>query len=87
MTGMLALGGLFLAGLAFVSLMLAAVLFLLKSVLWLVLLPFRLLMWTVGAVLLFVGTAALVLAPLLPFVIFGALVYGIVRLIRRPAMA
>ena len=98
MTGFLTLGGLVLAGFAFVSLMLAFVVIFVKSVLWFVLLPFRLLVWSLGAVLMLVGTAigigvalvvglALILAPLVPFVIFGALVYGLVRLIRRPSTA
>jgi len=98
MTGFLALGGLLLAGFAFLSLMLAFVLFLVKSVFWLVLLPFRLLFWGVGAVLMLVGTAvgigvalvvglALIIAPLLPFLILAALVYGLVKLVRSPATA
>jgi hypothetical protein len=96
MTGFLALGGMLLAGLAFVSLLFAFVVIFFKAMLWLVFLPFRLLFWGLGAVLALVGTAigivvalvvglALILAPLLPFLIFAALVYGLVRLIRRPA--
>lgn len=92
MTGFLALGGLMLAGFAFLSLMLAFVVMAVKAVFWLVFLPFRLLMWTVGAVAMLVGTAiaivigvAVLLAPLLPLVILGAMVYGLVRLMRRPA--
>jgi hypothetical protein len=96
MTGFLALGGLFLAGFAFLSLILAFVMMVVKTVFWLVLLPFRLLFWGLGAVLGLIGAtiglavalvvgAALILAPLLPFVILGALIYGVVRLIKRPA--
>ena len=98
MTGFLALGGLLLAGFAFLSLMLAFVVMAVKAVFWLVFLPFRLLIWGLGAVLMLVGTAigigvalvvglALILAPLLPFLILAALIYGLVRLIRRPAAA
>jgi len=97
MTGFLALGGLVLAGIAFLSLMLAFVMMFVKAVFWLVFLPFRVLFWALGAALTLIGTAvgiavalvvglALILAPLLPFVILAALVYGLVRLIRRPAI-
>jgi len=96
MTGFLALGGVLLAGFAFLSLMLAFVVIFFKAVFWLVLLPFRLVLWALGAVMMVVGTivgigvalvagVAVILAPLLPFLIFAALVYGLVRLIRRPA--
>ena len=96
MTGFLALGGLILAGFAFVSLILAFVMMVVKAVFWLVFLPFRLLFWGLGAALALVGTAvgigvalvvglALILAPLLPFAILAALIYGLVRLFRRPA--
>ena len=96
MTGFLALGGVLLAGFAFLSLMLAFVLLLFKAAFWLVLLPFRLLFWIFTAVLALVGTAiglvvavafglALILAPLLPFLILAAMVYGVIRLIKRPA--
>jgi hypothetical protein len=91
MTGFLALGGLLLAGFAFLSLMLAFVIMAVKAVFWLVFLPFRMLAWAVGAVAMLVGTSiaivvglALMLAPLLPLVILAAMVYGLVRLIRRP---
>lgn len=84
-----------LAGFAFLSLVLAFVLLVVKSVFWLVVLPFRLLFWGVGAVLAVVGTAvgiglgltiglALILAPLLPLLILAAMVYGLVRLVRGP---
>ncbi len=96
MTGFLALGGLLLAGFAFLSLMLAFVVMFVKAVFWLVFLPFRLLFWGLGAALMLVGTVvgiavavvvglALVLAPLVPFAIVAALIYGLVRLVRRPA--
>lgn len=96
MTGFLALGGLLLAIFAFFSLMLAFAVIFFKALLWLVLLPFRLVIWAVGAVFMIIGTAiglvfaivgglALLLAPLLPILIFAALVYGVVRLVRRPA--
>lgn len=94
MTGWLVLGGLLMAGLAMVSLVLALVVAAVKAVFWLVFLPFRLLAWGVGAVLLLVGTAvaivlglALLLAPLLPLVILAALVYGLIKLLNRPATA
>ena len=87
MTGWLLLGGVVLAGFAMLSLMFAFGMFFVKAVFWLVLLPFRLLFWALGAVVMLVGGLALILAPLLPLVIFGALVYGLVRLIRRPAVA
>lgn len=94
MTGFLVLGGLLMAGVAMVSLVLAAVVMAVKAVFWLVFLPFRLMAWGIGAVLMLVGTTvaivlglALLLAPLLPLVILAALVYGLVRLIRRPATA
>jgi hypothetical protein len=94
MTGWLVLGGLLLAGFAMVSLVLAAVVMAVKAVFWLIFLPFRLVAWGVGAVLMLVGTAvaivlglALLLAPLLPLLILAALVYGLVRLVKRPATA
>jgi hypothetical protein len=98
MTGLLTLGGVLLAGFAFFSLMLAFVVVFVKAAFWLVLLPFRLLFWGLGAVAMLVGTAvaigvglvvglALILAPLLPILIAGALVYGLLRLIRRPVIA
>jgi hypothetical protein len=98
MTGWLVLGGLLMAAFAMVSLVLAAVVMAVKAVFWLIFLPFRLVAWGVGAVLMLVGTAvaivlglalglALVLAPLLPFLILAALVYGLVRLVKRPATA
>ena len=94
MTGFLVLGGLLMAVFAMVSLVLAAVVMAVKAVFWLVFLPFRLMAWGIGAVLMLVGTTvaivlglALLLAPLLPLVILAALVYGLVRLIRRPATA
>lgn len=92
MTGFLVLGGLLMAGLAMVSLVLAVVVMALKAVFWLVFLPFRLMAWGIGAVLMLVGTTvaivlgfALLLAPLLPLLILAALVYGLVRLVKRPA--
>ncbi len=96
MTGWLALGGVLLAGFAFLSLMIAFVVLAVKSVFWLILLPFRLLFWVVGAVVMLIGSAigvvlaltvglALILAPLLPLLIVGALVYGLVRLVKSPA--
>jgi hypothetical protein len=65
-----------------------------KAVFWLVFLPFRLLFWGLGAAAMLVGTAiaivvglALILAPLLPLAILAAMVYGLVRIMRRPAVA
>ena len=94
MTGWLVLGGLLMAVFAMVSLVLAAVVMAVKAVFWLVFLPFRLMAWGIGAVLMLVGTTvaivlglALLLAPLLPLLILAALVYGLVRLVKRPATA
>ena len=94
MTGWLALGGVLLLGFALFSLMLAMVLVFLKAVFFLVLLPFRLLFWGLGAVAMLVGAAialvagvALLLAPLLPLVLLVGLVYGMVQLVKRPATA
>lgn len=94
MTGWLALGGILLAGFAFLSLVFAFVLFVLKSIFWLVLLPFRLIGWAVGAVVMVFATAfalviglLAVLAPLIPLAIVAALIYGLYRLVRRPALA
>ncbi|NQW02417.1 MAG: hypothetical protein HQ485_00140 [Acidobacteria bacterium] len=94
MTGWLALGGVLLVGFALFSLMLAMVLVFLKAVFFLVLLPFRLLFWGLGAVAMLVGAAialvagvALLLAPLLPLVLLVGLVYGMVQLVKRPATA
>ena len=81
-------------GFALFSLMLAMVLVFLKAVFFLVLLPFRLLFWGLGAVAMLVGAAialvagvALLLAPLLPLVLLVGLVYGMVQLVKRPATA
>lgn len=94
MTGWLALGGVLLAGFAFLSVVFAFFLLALKMVFWLVLLPFRLIGWAFGAVLLIIGTAfailiglAVILAPLIPLAIVGGLMYGLYRLTRRPAVA
>ncbi len=83
-----------LVGFALFSLMLAMVLVFLKAVFFLVLLPFRLLFWGLGAVAMLVGAAialvagvALLLAPLLPLVLLVGLVYGMVQLVKRPATA
>ena len=81
-------------GFALFSLMLAMVLVFLKAVFFLVLLPFRLLFWGLGAVAMLVGAAialvagvALLLAPLLPLVLLVGLVYGLVQLVKRPVTA
>jgi hypothetical protein len=97
MTGWLALGGLvgvLLAGFAFFAMLFAFLLFVLKSIFWLVLLPFRLIGWAVGAVVMLVATAfaiviglLAILAPLIPLAIVAGLIYGVYRLMRRPAMA
>lgn len=94
MTGWLVLGGFLLAGLAALSMVLTLVVMAVKAVFWLVFLPFRLVASSIGAVLMLVGTAvaivlglALLLAPLLPLVILAAMVYGLVKLIKRPATA
>lgn len=97
MTGWLALGGLvgvLLAGFAFIAMLFALMLFVLKSVFWLVLLPFRLIGWAVGAVFMLIGTViaiavglAMLLAPLLPLAIVAGIGYGIYRMVRRPQAA
>lgn len=94
MTGWLALGGILLAGFAFLSIVFAFALFVLKSIFWLVLLPFRLIGWAVGAVVMVFATAfaiviglLAVLAPLIPLAIVAALIYGLYRLVRRPTAA
>lgn len=94
MTGWLALGGILLAGFAFISIVFAFALFVLKSIFWLVLLPFRLVGWAVGAVVMVFATAfaiviglLAILAPLIPLAIVAGLIYGVYRLARRPVMA
>jgi hypothetical protein len=94
MTGWLALGGVLLAGFAFLSLIFAFALFVVKSIFWLVFLPFRIIGWAVGAVFMVIGTAfailiglAAILAPLIPLAIVVGLIYGVYRLMRRPATA
>ncbi len=94
MTGWLALGGILLAGFAFLSIVFAFALFVLKSIFWLVFLPFRLLGWAVSAVVMLVATAfaiviglLAILAPLIPLAIVAGLIYGVYRLVRRPAIA
>ena len=94
MTGWLALGGILLAGFAFLSIVFAFALFVLKSIFWLVFLPFRLIGWAVWAVVMLVATAfaiviglLAILAPLIPLAIVAGLIYGVYRLMRRPAMA
>jgi hypothetical protein len=59
-----------------------------------VLVPFRLIGWAIGAVFAVAGVMlaivrglALLLAPLLPLAILAGLVYGVYRLVRRPALA
>ncbi len=94
MTGWLALGGLvgvLLAGFAFIAMLFALMLFVLKSVFWLILLPFRLIGWAVGAVFMLIGTViaiaiglAMLLAPLLPLAILAGIGYGIYRMVRKP---
>lgn len=94
MTGWLALGGVLLAGFAFLSLVFALFLLVLKTVFWFVLLPFRLVGWAVGAVVMVVATAfailiglLAILAPLIPLSIVAGLIYGLYRLVRRPTAA
>lgn len=94
MTGWLVLGGVLVAGFAFLSLLFAFVLFLLKAVFWLVLLPLRLIGWALGAVVLMVATVVailfglvMLLAPLVPLAIVVGIIYGIYRIARRPAAA
>ena len=94
MTGWLALGGVLFAGFAFLTLVFAFFLLVLKTVFWLVLLPFRLVGWAIGAVVMVVATAFAILiglvallAPLIPLAIVAGLIYGLYRLVRRPATA
>ena len=97
MTGWLALGGLvgvLLAGFAFLAMLVAFMLFVLKSVFWLVLLPFRLIGWAIGAVFMLIGTViaialglAMLLAPLLPLAIVAGIGYAIYRMVRKPQAA
>lgn len=97
MTGWIALGGLvgvLLAGLAFFAMLFAFLLFVLKSFVWLILLPFRVIGWAVGGVFMLIGTViaiaiglAMLLAPLLPLAIVAGLGYGIYRMVRRPQTA
>lgn len=83
-----------LAGFAFLSVIVALALFVLKAVFWVVLLPLRLIGWAFGAVIMLVAGAfailiglAVILAPLIPVAIVAGLVYGLYRLMRRPAGA
>lgn len=94
MTGWLALGGVLLAGFAFLSLVFAFILLAFKAVFWLLFLPFRLIGWAFGAVIMVVATAfailiglVAILAPLIPLAIVGGLIYGVYRMVRRPAVA
>jgi hypothetical protein len=97
MTGWLALGGLvgvLLAGFAFFAMLFAFVALVLKSVFWLILLPFRLVGWAIGAVFMLIGTAfailvglAVLLAPLVPLAIVVGIGYGIYRLLRPAPVA
>lgn len=87
-------GGLLLAGFAFFALMAALIVFVIKSAIALILLPFRLLFWGIGAVFAMVGVViamavglAVILAPLIPLALFVGLIYGVYRLTRRPAVA
>ncbi len=94
MTGWLALGGVLLAGFAFLSLVFAFILLAIKTVFWVIFLPFRLIGWAFGAVIMIIATAfailiglAVILAPLIPLAIVGGLFYGVYRMLRRPAVA
>ncbi|GMV21106.1 MAG: hypothetical protein AMXMBFR57_10550 [Acidimicrobiia bacterium] len=94
MAGMIALGGLLFAGFAFLALVLSFMVLVVKAMLFMVLLPFRLLGWAIGAVMAVIGVGiavalglVMLLAPLLPLALLAGLVYGIYRLTRRPAVA
>lgn len=97
MTGWLALGGLLgllLAGFAFFAMVFGLVVFALKSVFFLILLPFRLIGWALGAVVMLVATVfaiaiglAVILAPLVPLAIIVGLGYGLYRLMTRSTPA
>jgi len=91
---MIALGGLLFAGFAFLALVLSFMVLVVKAMLFMVLLPFRLLGWAIGAVMAVIGVGiavalglVMLLAPLLPLALLAGLVYGIYRLTRRPAVA
>lgn len=91
---MFALGGLLLAGLAFFAMVFAFIAVMFKAVIWMLVLPFRLIGWAIGAVVMLIGTAiaivaglAIILAPLVPVAILAGLAYGIYRLVRRPVAA
>lgn len=91
---MIALGGLLFAGFAFLALVLSFMVLVVKAMLFMVLLPFRLLWWAIGAVMAVIGVGiavalglVMLLAPLLPLALLAGLVYGIYRLTRRPAVA
>ncbi|MGE3343669.1 MAG: hypothetical protein AB7L71_09555 [Vicinamibacterales bacterium] len=94
MAGMIALGGLLFAGFAFLALVLSFMVLVVKAMLFMVLLPFRLIGWAIGAVMAVIGVGiavalglVMLLAPLLPLALLAGLVYGIYRLTRRPAVA
>jgi hypothetical protein len=91
---MIALGGLLFAGFAFLALVLSFMVLVVKAMLFMVLLPFRLIGWAIGAVMAVIGVGiavalglVMLLAPLLPLALLAGLVYGIYRLTRRPAVA
>ncbi len=94
MAGMIALVGLMFAGFAFLALMLSFVVLVVKAMFFMVLLPFRLIGWAIGAVAMVIGAGVAItlglvvlLAPLLPLALLVGLVYGLYRLTRRPAIA
>ena len=70
---MIELGALLVFGVAVVSLILVAG-FILKTILWVVLLPFRLVFWLVGSLLI------------LPFLLIKALVGGLLMLLALPLL-
>lgn len=89
MAGVIALGLLMFIGFALFLTVLV-----IKAMFFMVLLPFRLIGWAIGAVMAVIGVGiavalglVMLLAPLLPLALLAGLVYGIYRLTRRPAVA
>lgn len=89
MAGLITLGFLMFMGFALFMMVLV-----IKALFFMVLLPFRLIGWAIGAVMAVIGVGiaitlglVVLLAPLLPIALLAGLVYGIYRLTRRPAIA
>jgi hypothetical protein len=89
MAGLITLGFLMFMGFALFMMVLV-----IKALFFMVLLPFRLIGWAIGAVMAVIGVGlaitlglVVLLAPLLPIALLAGLIYGIYRLARRPAVA